>query len=71
MLAAVGVAFALLITAVELSKDDASRRPVYDLNLKRGSPEYTLFLAVRDHLLTFCISTLHSTDTESICFMTA
>ena len=45
MLATVGVAFALLITAVELSKDD--RQPVYDLNLKRGSPEYTLFLAVR------------------------
>ncbi len=44
MLATVGVAFALLITAVELSKDD--RQPVYDLNLKRGSPEYTLFLAV-------------------------
>ena len=45
MLATVGVAFALLITAVELSKDEA--QPVYDLNLRRGSPEYRLFLAVR------------------------
>ena len=55
MLATVGVAFALLITAVELSKDD--RQPVYDLNLKRGSPEYTLFLAVRPGsvLITYCL----------------
>ena len=49
MLAAVGVAFALLITAVELSKDEA--QPVYDLNLRRGSPEYRLFLAVRASLV--------------------
>ncbi len=53
MLATVGVAFALLITAVELSKDE--RQPVYDLNLKRGSPEYTLFLAVRHSLITIAI----------------
>ena len=52
MLATVGVAFALLITAVELSKDD--RQPVYDLNLKRGSPEYTLFLAVSFLLQCHC-----------------
>ena len=54
MLATVGVAFALLITAVELSKD--GRQPVYDLNLKRGSPEYTLFLAVRPGSIpiTYC-----------------
>ena len=50
MLATVGVAFALLITAVELSKDEA--QPVYDLNLRRGSPEYRLFLAVRAHLFS-------------------
>ena len=49
MLATVGVAFALLITAVELSKDEA--QPVYDLNLRRGSPEYRLFLAVRASLV--------------------
>ena len=51
MLATVGVAFALLITAVELSKDEA--QPVYDLNLRRGTPEYRLFLAVRA-----CLGTL-------------
>ena len=50
MLATVGVAFALLITAVELSKDEA--QPVYDLNLRRGSPEYRLFLAVRASLVS-------------------
>ena len=50
MLATVGVAFALLITAVELSKDEA--QPVYDLNLRRGSPEYRLFLAVRASLIS-------------------
>ena len=50
MIATVGVAFALLITAVELSKDEA--QPVYDLNLRRGSPEYRLFLAVRASLVS-------------------
>ena len=49
MLATVGVAFALLITAVELSKEDDN--PVYDLGLDRSSPQYLLFLAVC-HLLS-------------------
>jgi hypothetical protein len=44
MLATVGVAFALLITAVELSKEDDT--PTYDLGLDRSSPQYLLFLAV-------------------------
>ena len=44
MLGTVGIAFALLITAVELSKED--EKPTYDLGLSRSSPEYLLFLAV-------------------------
>lgn len=44
MLGTVGIAFALLITAVELSKEDEN--PTYDLGLDRSSPEYLLFLAV-------------------------
>lgn len=44
MLGTVGIAFALLITAVELAKED--RAPTYDLGLDRRSPEYQLFLAV-------------------------
>ncbi|EIE18738.1 Metallo-dependent phosphatase [Coccomyxa subellipsoidea C-169] len=49
MLATVGVAFALLITAVELSKEDDT--PTYDLGLDRSSPQYLLFLASAGKLL--------------------
>ncbi|BDA49735.1 probable bis(5'-nucleosyl)-tetraphosphatase, symmetrical [Coccomyxa sp. Obi] len=49
MLGTVGIAFALLITAVELSKE--KERPTYDLGLDRSSPDYLLFLASAGKLL--------------------